>query len=110
MWEETFVALITCPTLEECRNLICTFSETGFLGCAHTNVQSKPHVVWQPPQKPNLKAVPQPCPRPLLKSCPLLLWVPLAQITQRCKGAARRSEPVLRMGWPFCGGVPIGVG
>lgn len=65
------MALITCPALEECRNLICTFSETGFLGCAHTNVQLKPGVVRQPPQDPNLEAVPQPCPHSLLKSCPL---------------------------------------
>lgn len=62
------MALITCSALEECRNLICTFSETGFLGCAHTNVQLKPGVVWQPPQDPNLEAVPQPCPHSLLKS------------------------------------------
>jgi len=55
------MALVECPALEECRNLISTFSETGFSGCANTNVlqamQLKPSVVQQkPPQNPNPKA------------------------------------------------------
>lgn len=50
-----------CPALEECRNLISTFSETGFSGCANTNmlpaVLSRPSTVQQnPPQNPNAEA------------------------------------------------------
>lgn len=58
---EMLIALVECPALEECRNLISTFSETGFSGCANTTalraMQSKPSVVQQkPPQNPNLQA------------------------------------------------------
>lgn len=57
VWEEMLVALAKCPALEEHRNLISTFSETGVSGCANTNalqaVQSKPSVVQQKtPTKP----------------------------------------------------------
>lgn len=55
------MALVECLALEECRNLISTFSETGFSGCANTNalqaMQSKPSMVQQkPPQNPNPEA------------------------------------------------------
>lgn len=58
---EMLIALVEWPALEECRNLISTFSETGFSGCANTTVlramQSKPSVVRQKaPQKPSLQA------------------------------------------------------
>lgn len=50
-----------CPALEKCRNLISTFSETGFSGCANTNVLpavlSGPSTLQQnPPQNPTAEA------------------------------------------------------
>lgn len=49
------------PALEECRNLISSFSETGFSGCANTKVLpavlSRPSRVQQnPPQNPSAEA------------------------------------------------------
>lgn len=55
------MASVECLALEECRNPISTFSETGFSGCANTNVlqgvQSRPSMAQQkPPQNPKAKA------------------------------------------------------
>lgn len=55
------MAVVECPALEECRNLISTFSETGFSGCANTNVLQalppRPSVGQQKlPQNPKANA------------------------------------------------------
>lgn len=93
-----------CPALEKCRNLISTFSETGFSGCANTNVLpavlSGPSTLQQnPPQNPTAEANDQNHSYSLLPTFPF--------VPQISPGARKQvggkvqlggvSEPLLRM-------------